>query len=106
MNRPPFVGFGQRATAIERLRALDPEVFVYSHFIFNFPTETWEEFELSVALARHFDSCVFIGYGENRATAAASLAPKCGDDALLAKTRHLKELTDCGELSAFVVSRP
>lgn len=27
--------------AIARIRALDPKVFIYSHFIFNFPTETW-----------------------------------------------------------------
>ena len=94
------------AEAIARIRALDPEVFVYSHFIFNFPTETREEFEQSIAFARHFDHCVFIGYGENNSTRAAALVPKCGNRALQAKARHLEELVERGELAAFVVSCP
>lgn len=94
------------AGAIARLRSLDPDVFVYSHFIFNFPTETWEEFEQSIAFARHFDSCVFIGYGENRSTPAAALVPKCDEGMLQEKTRRLEELAGCGKLAAFVVPRP
>ena len=94
------------AEAIARLRALDPEVFVYSHFIFNFPTETWEEFEQSIAFARHFDHCVFIGYGENDSTRAAALVPKCGNRALQAKALHLEALVERGELAAFVVTSP
>ncbi len=94
------------AEAIARLRALDPEVFVYSHFIFNFPTETWEEFEQSIAFARHFDHCVFIGYGENNSTRAAAIVPKCGNRTLEAKARRLVELVERGELAAFVVSSP
>ncbi|TFG93235.1 MAG: radical SAM protein [Syntrophobacterales bacterium] len=94
------------AEAITRLRVLDSQVFVYSHFIFNFPTETWDEFEQSIAFARHFDHCVFIGYGENNSTRAATLVPKCGNRTLQAKTRRLEELVGRGELAAFVVSSP
>jgi tRNA A37 methylthiotransferase MiaB len=91
------------ARAVGRLRALDPDVFIYSHFIFNFPTESWEEFEQSIAYAHHFDHCVFIGYGENSATAAAAIVPKCDTQTLLAKTRRLEEMVRRGELAAFVV---
>jgi tRNA A37 methylthiotransferase MiaB len=94
------------AEAVGRLRALDPGIFVYSHFIFNFPTETWEEFEQSIALAHHFDHCVFIGYGENSGTRAAALIPKCDSQALQAKTQHLEYLVQRGELAAFVVPSP
>jgi tRNA A37 methylthiotransferase MiaB len=96
----------QLAGVIARLRSLDPEVFVYSHFIFNFPTETWEEFEQSIAFARNFDHCVFIGYGENSSTRAAALVPKCSDQELEDKARRLEELVKRGELAAFVVSCP
>jgi len=92
--------------AIARIRTLDPKVFVYSHFIFNFPTETWEEFEQSVGFANHFNHCVFIGYGENNSTRAAAIVPKCDNRALQAKTQHLEDLVDRGELAAFVVSSP
>ena len=94
------------AGAIARLKALDPELFVYSHFIFNFPTETWGEFEQSIAFARHFDHSVFIGYGENGGTRAAALFPKCDSDTLQAKAHHLEKLLKQGELAAFVVPTP
>jgi len=96
----------QMAEAIARLRMLDPAVFIYSHFIFNFPTESWEEFEQSVAFARRFDHCVFIGYGDNSGTRASSLAPKGDNHSLQAKARRLEELVARGGLSAFVVSCP
>jgi len=92
--------------AIVRIRTLDPEVFVYSHFIFNFPTETWEEFEQGIVFARHFDHSVFIGYGENNSTRAAALFPKCDNRTLQAKTQYLEELVERGELAAFVVPSP
>ncbi len=94
------------AAAVTRLKALDPDVFVYSHFIFNFPTETWQEFEQSVAFARHFDHSVFIGYGENAGTRAAAVFPKCDSETLQAKAHHLKDLIRRGELAAFVVPTP
>lgn len=94
------------AEAVARIRVLDPDAFIYSHFIFNFPTETWEEFEQSVAFARHFDYCVFIGYGENSSTRAAALVPKCDNHALETKVSHLEALVEQEELAAFVVPSP
>jgi len=94
------------ATATARLRTLDPAVFIYSHFIYNFPTETWDEFERSIAFARHFDHCVFIGYGENSGTPAAVITPKSDVHSLQAKTRHLEGLVGQGALAAFVVASP
>ncbi len=94
------------AMTVRRLRALDPKVFVYSHFIFNFPTETWEEFEESIDFSRHFDHCVFIGYGENGGTPAAGIFPKCDPQALQSKVQRLEELVKRKELAAFVVPRP
>lgn len=91
------------AETLPRLRVLDPNLFLYSHFIYNFPTETWKEFEQSVAFARYFDSCVFIGYGENEKTRAAAIFPKCTDEMLQAKTRYLQESIKREELSGFVV---
>lgn len=91
------------AETVAHFRTLDPDVFIYSHFIYNFPTETWEEFEQSVAYASHFNHCVFIGYGENNATRAAELVPKCGIHELEQKTRYLEDLIERRGLSAFLV---
>lgn len=100
-----FYDPGRLGEALLRLRQLDPEVFLYSHFIYNFPTESWADFEKSFAFARYFDHCVFIGYGENRGTRAAALVPKCDAQALEAKTRHLEKAVAGGRLAAFVVPR-
>jgi tRNA A37 methylthiotransferase MiaB len=94
------------ALAIGRLRGLDPEILVYSHFIFNFPTETWDEFEQSLSFARHFDHSLFIGYGENSGTRAADLFPKCDDEALIAKMQRIGEVVERRELAASVVPTP
>jgi tRNA A37 methylthiotransferase MiaB len=92
--------------AIGRLRGLDPDLLIYSHFIFNFPSETWDEFEQSLAFARRFDHSVFIGYGENSGTPAAHIVPKCDDQALQAKVLRIYELVRRGELEAAVVPTP
>jgi len=94
------------AQAIGRLRGLNPNILIYSHFIFNFPSETWDEFEQSLAFARHFDHSVFIGYGENSGTPAAHIVPKCDDQALQAKVLCIYEMVRRGELAAAVVPTP
>ncbi len=95
---------GELAEAVLRLRALDPGVFVYTHFIFAFPTETEEEFAASVSFARRFDHSVFIGYGENRVTRAAVLTPRFGEEDRQAKAERLERLVEEGKLASFVVS--
>lgn len=94
------------AAAIAGIRSLDPDVYIYSHFIYNFPTETREELALSIAFSRHFDSCAFIGYGENSATRAALIAPKLSSDECAIRTRYLNELIRNKRLSAFLVPQP
>ncbi|NPU84832.1 MAG: radical SAM protein [Syntrophaceae bacterium] len=94
---------GRLADAVLRLRALDPGVFVYSHFIFAFPTETWEELAESVSFAGLFDHSVFIGYGGNRVTRAAALASRCDDADRQAKADYLGRLVAEGKLASFVV---
>jgi tRNA A37 methylthiotransferase MiaB len=74
--------------------------------MFNFPRESWDEFRQSVELARHFDDCVFIGYGENSRTRAAAILPKCGEAERRRKVEHLEALGARGELRAFVVPCP
>lgn len=91
------------ADAIATIRFLDPEAYIYSHFIYNFPTETREELELSVAFSRCFDHCVFIAYGENSATRAAGITPKVSRQECDARTVYLKELIRQKRLTAFLV---
>ncbi len=94
---------GRLADAVLRLRSLDPGVFVYSHFIFAFPTETWEELAESVSFAGLFDHSVFIGYGGNRLTRAAALASRHDDRDRQAKADYLERLAAEGKLASFVV---
>jgi threonylcarbamoyladenosine tRNA methylthiotransferase CDKAL1 len=93
------------AEAIERMRKADPGTFFFSHFIFNFPTETWDDFMTSVSFARHFDGNIFIGYGDNKSTLASHLQ-KCAEGELKKKTRYLNEAVQKGQLKSFVVANP
>jgi tRNA A37 methylthiotransferase MiaB len=97
---------GALAAAIARLRSVAPGLFLYSHFIYNFPTETLGELEQSIAFSRQFNQCVFIGYGENRGTRAASITPKLSTEEAAARSRYLDELIRQQRLAAFLVPEP
>ena len=92
--------------AIFRIRSLDADAYIYSHFMFNFPTETMAELVQSTSFARLFNSSVFIGYGENSATRAASLHPRIDSAERGVRNAYLHNLIRRGELSAFLVPQP
>jgi ribosomal protein S12 methylthiotransferase len=94
------------AETIAVMRQSNPHMFVYTHFIFDFPTETWDEFLRSVDYARHFDHAAFIGYGRNEGTVAAAIAG--GDDRQMRdrKAGYLQESVDRRGLAAFIVPCP
>ncbi len=71
--------------AIRETRQCNPEVVLTTHFIFDFPTETMEDFERSVELSALFDNSLFFEYVDNEKTPAYRLGPKCGRDELEAK---------------------
>ena len=62
--------------AVRQLRDIAPGTTFCTHIIINFPTESHDDFLMSLAVADGFDEVLFLHYSDNRDTAAASLLPK------------------------------
>jgi MiaB/RimO family radical SAM methylthiotransferase len=61
---------------IDHLKAITPGTWLYTHVLVGFPTETAEDFDLSLRAAEHFNETMFITYSENPRTPAARIEPK------------------------------
>ncbi len=80
MNRDYDIG--RVLEIVQDIRSLPEPVWLYSHFMLNFPTETREDLERSLEASRGFDECLFISYSDNPLTAASGLGPKvCSEEA-------------------------
>ena len=77
--------------AVSKIKSLSATAHLFTHFIVNFPTETIDDFRKSLEIARIFDFCFFLAYGENARTPAAQITPKCKDTDLDAKIAILKQ---------------
>jgi len=62
--------------AVAQLRAGAPQTTFCTHIMVNFPTETHDDFLLSLAVADHFDEVLFLHYSDNQDTVAAGFFPK------------------------------
>jgi MiaB/RimO family radical SAM methylthiotransferase len=62
--------------AVRQVRDAAPETAFCTHIMINFPTESHDDFHLSLALADDFDEALFLHYSDNQNTAAAGLFPK------------------------------
>lgn len=88
---------------IGRIRALSPETHLYSHFMLNFPTETDEEFDASMAYARLFDSCLFIAFGSNRRTPAVAYGPPGPPGRLERQREVIRGMMARAEVGGFLI---
>jgi len=61
---------------IRELKAKAPKVWLHSHFIVGFPSETEDEFAASLDLVTLFDEVLFLAYSDNPGTRAAGFEPK------------------------------
>ncbi len=75
--------------ALEEIRRCNPDVVLTTHFIFDFPTETMEDFEKSVELAAWFDNSLFFQYVDNEKTPAYRLEPKCSREESQKKVQRI-----------------
>ncbi len=74
MNRPYSID--RVKGAVQKLRRVAPLTTFCTHIMINFPTESHEDFLMSLAVADGFDEVLFLHYSDNQGTAAAGLLPK------------------------------
>ena len=86
---------------IEEVREHNPDIYLYTHFIFGFPTETRQDFENSIAWAKYFDHSLFLPYVDNKKSAAHTIIPKCSKEEMKNKIQLIKSKDiriDLGEI--------
>jgi tRNA A37 methylthiotransferase MiaB len=54
---------------VDDMRKLNPDLWVQTHFIYGFPTETRKEFEASFLAAKYFSDAIYFRYSERGLTA-------------------------------------
>jgi MiaB/RimO family radical SAM methylthiotransferase len=66
-----------------------PDVYLETHVIYGFPSETMEEFRDSFRLADHFDSVIYFYYTDRRNVKASSLPHKLSCEEIIRRTDEL-----------------
>ncbi len=77
--------------AVQQLRGVAPQTTFCTHIMINFPTESHDDFLMSLAAADGFDEVIFLHYSENQGTIAASILPKVSEPEVL---RRLEMASD------------
>jgi MiaB/RimO family radical SAM methylthiotransferase len=65
---------------VKDIKAISNSTILYTHILFNFPTETREEFLKSLEASLFFDEALFITYSDNPLTPASKIEPKVSPD--------------------------
>jgi len=65
--------------AVRQLRCVAPQTTFCTHIMINFPTESHDDFLMSLAVADGFDEVIFLHYSDNQGTAAAGILPKVSE---------------------------
>ncbi len=91
MNRHYSVA--QLMSKLRELRAAAPKARLVTHCIVGFPTETEEDFYLTVAHAGAlFDQATFFEYGDREGTPSHALSPKVTEEEIRARVGALRLL--------------
>ena len=61
---------------IKKVKDLSPSLWLYTHILANFPTETREDFQRSMRVAMLFDECLVLTYSDNPLTQSSKIVPK------------------------------
>jgi MiaB/RimO family radical SAM methylthiotransferase len=77
---------------IREIKDMAPSLWLCTHVIVNFPTETMEDFLRSLRVSTLFDECIFVNYSDNPLTPASNIFPKIERVDQQKRLRIVKEL--------------
>lgn len=84
---------------IKEIKRLCPSVWLYTHVLANFPTETMLDYRRSLEAARLFDEFMVINYSDNPLTSASNIMPKVSkadQERRMQIAREVIKLKECG----------
>jgi threonylcarbamoyladenosine tRNA methylthiotransferase CDKAL1 len=65
--------------AVQQLRGVAPQTTFCTHIMINFPTESHDDFLMSLTVADGFDEVLLLHYSDNQGALAASILPKVSE---------------------------
>jgi len=77
---------------IKEIKEISQKTWLYTHVLFNFPTETREDFLKSMKSALHFDEIMAITYSDNPNTRSCGIRPKVEKKEKETRIRLAKEI--------------
>lgn len=89
--------------AVDQIRQISPGTWLYTHILFNFPTESNADFELSLDASAGFDETMFISYSENSRTVAARIAPKVPQKDQIQRLQRIKTMIEQNDRNGIIV---
>ena len=81
---------------LKEIKDLHPKIHLYSHFMFNFPTENMDEFAESVEYSKLFDYYQICAFCENKQVKSYTILPKCTEEDYKLKLSILQEKANSG----------
>jgi len=79
---------------VKDIKKISPEIHLCTHIMYNFPTESKEDFKESLKLAREFDFIIFLEFGETKKTPSAKILPKSSNKDGQYKERIIRDYID------------
>jgi tRNA A37 methylthiotransferase MiaB len=89
---------------VRDLKECNPEAKVISNIIYNFPTETMDDFKKSVKASMIFDYSLFFRYCETTGSKSSYIYPKCGDADSKKKSVILNKMIARGKVRGSIAS--
>jgi len=108
MNRP--YNIGETLDAVETIRELNDSLWMTTHLIFGFPSETRTEFEELMNVGNAFNEKLYILYSDHDGLPASRLKPKIGEKESVWRVsrlrEHLKRNNICGQVVVGPLKKP
>lgn len=101
MNRPYEVK--KVLEAVESIRELSDSLWMTTHLIFGFPSETRAEFEDLMNVGRAFNEILYILYSDYDGIPASRLSPKISREEGQWRAARLKEYLDRNDIHGMLV---
>jgi len=60
-------------SAVQKMRKVSPETFIWTHFIVGYPSETWHDFVKTIQIGKYFDFHPAFDYSPRNGTKGADL---------------------------------
>jgi len=90
---------------IQEIKSLDHNIWIMTHIIFCFPSETYDEFKSIMSISEYFDEIAYSLYSDNKETIAYNLDHKIPKSECSKRVLQLENYLRENDINGIVVSK-